>query len=177
MMAREFTETQFIRYIQRYLRQLAFFDENMPQVPVDGFFDSDTEHAVAYFQEKNGIPVTGIVDRPTWDALYAAYLLSVATNAKPESVDVFYRRPVPNALRLGDIGFAVTAVQYMLNEILTFYGDRQDVATDGLFGEGTLDAVREFQKYASLPETGEVDLETWNRITQTYNELFRNGNQ
>jgi peptidoglycan hydrolase-like protein with peptidoglycan-binding domain len=65
----------------------------------------------------------------------------------------------------------------MLNEILTFYGDRQDVATDGLFGEGTLDAVREFQKYASLPETGEVDLETWNRITQTYNELFRNGNQ
>ena len=42
MMAREFTETQFIRYIQRYLRQLAFFDENMPQVPVDGFFDSDT---------------------------------------------------------------------------------------------------------------------------------------
>ena len=28
MMAREFTETQLIRYIQRYLRQLAFFEEN-----------------------------------------------------------------------------------------------------------------------------------------------------
>lgn len=176
-MAREFTETQAIRNLQRYLRQLAFWDDKMPKVPIDGVFESETQRAVAYFQEKSGIPITGIVDRATWDTLYTAYLTSVATYAKPEAVDIFYRRPVPGVIRLGDMGFAVAAVQYMLNEILIFYGDRPDIATDGVFGEGTLDAVQLYQQYASLPESGEVNLETWNRIVQTYNELFRESNQ
>ena len=176
-MSGEFTQARAIRNLQLYLRQLSFFDDALPQLPIDGVWGTETQQAVEIFQGENRLPVTGIVDRATWNAIYQAYLNSVATYAKPEAVDIFYRNPIPSALRLGDIGFAVAAVQYMLNEILAFYGDRPDISTDGLFGEGTFDAVRLFQQYASLPATGEVNLETWNRMTQVYNELFRTSNQ
>ena len=176
-MAENFTQAQAIRNLQLYLRQLSFFDDALPQLPMDGVWGTETQQAVEIFQGENGLPVTGVADRATWNAIYQAYLDSVATHAKPEAVDLFYRNPIPNALRLGDIGFSVAAVQYMLNEILSFYGDRPDISTDGLFDEGTLDAVRLFQQYASLPVSGEVNLETWNRMTQVYNEFFRTGNQ
>jgi peptidoglycan hydrolase-like protein with peptidoglycan-binding domain len=176
-MARELTETEAVRNLQRYLRQLAYFDPELPELPVDGVFDTETQRAVEIFQKSNGLAVTGVADRLTWEAIYAAYLLSLASHAKPEAVDVFYRSASPEALRLGDVGFAVAAVQYMLNEVLTFYIDRPNIDTNGFFGEETLDAVRLFQQYVLLPPTGEVDLETWNRLTKTYNELFRNDNQ
>ena len=154
-MAREFTELQAIRNLQRYLRQLALFDENLPEVPVDGVYESETRRAVEIFQENNGIPITGIVNRVTWDAIYAAYLLSLAQHSKPNAVEVFYRLPIPNIIQRGDAGFQVAAVQYMLSEILTFYGDFPEIVTDGSYGEQTSDAVRLFQGYTSLPQSGE----------------------
>lgn len=176
-MAREFTETQAIRNLQRYLRQLSFFDDNLPEIPIDGVFDTETRQAVEMFQKKRGLPVTGEADRVTWDAIFAEYLRSVSATAKPDAVDIFFRRPVPTFIRAGDTGFHVAAVQYMLNEVLLFYGETPQITTDGSYGQQTADGVREFQRYASLPLTGEVDLETWNRLTALYNELFREGNQ
>ena len=176
-MAREFTESQAIRNLQRYLRQLSFSDAKLPEVPIDGVYASETQRAVEIFQRDHGIPVTGVADRATWDASYAAYLVSLAQYGKPNAVDIFYRLPIPNALRRGDVGFGVAAVQYMLNEIFSFYADVPEIVTDGTYGEQTADAVRLFQKYASLPQSGEVDLDTWNHLSGMYNELFRNGNQ
>lgn len=176
-MAKELTQTQAIRNLQGYLRQLSFENSNLPELPIDGVFDTETQRAVEIFQQENGIPVTGVVDRVTWDAIYAAYLFSVEKNAKPNAVDIFFRHPIPASVHIGNVGFAVSAIQYMLNEILTFYGDLFEVTTDGYYGEQTADAVRLFQGYASLPQTGTVDLDTWNRISGVYNELFRNGNQ
>lgn len=176
-MAREITETQSIRNLQRYLRQLSFFDDSLPEVPIDGVFDTQTRHAVEIFQRDHGFPVTGEADRATWDAIFDAYLRSVASTAKPDAVDIFFRRPVPTFIRMGDAGFPVAAVQYMLNEVLIFYGDPVQITTDGSYDQQTEDGVREFQKISSLPLTGEVDLETWNRLTSLYNELFREGNQ
>ena len=176
-MAREFTETQAIRNLQRYLRQLSFFDEELPELPIDGVFESETQRAVEIFQRNSGLAITGVADRATWDAIYTAYLLSLAQHSKPNAVDIFYRLPIPNVIRNGDVGFQVAAVQYMLSEILTFYGDLPEIVTDGRYGEQTVEAVRLFQGYASLPTSGEVDLDTWNRLSGMYNELFRNGNQ
>lgn len=37
--------------------------------PLDGRYRLDTAKAVRVFQDANGLPVTGVVDRRTWDAL------------------------------------------------------------------------------------------------------------
>lgn len=176
-MPREFTERQAILNLQRYLRQLAFFDSRLPELPLDGIFESETRDAVEIFQQNNGLPVTGEADRETWDAIYVAYVESVAQHAKPVPIDVFFRTPDADVIRQGAVGFRVTAVQYMLNEVLLFYSDYPVMNTNGSFDEQTMDAVRLFQGYSSLPQTGEVDLETWNRLTNFYNEHARHSNQ
>ncbi len=176
-MAREFTETHAIRNLQRYLRQLAFFNDALPELPIDGVYGAETRLAVELFQQSQGLPVTGLVDRQTWDAVYEAYRISVADASKPISIDVFYRQPVPSYIRMGDAGFAVAAIQYMLNEVLSFYGELLQLETDGSYGSQTSDAVQIFQGYAALPQTGEVDLETWNRLSLLYNDRLLKGNQ
>ena len=40
----------------------------------DGYFDEATREAVMAFQEGFGLPVTGFVDRETWDVIYNYYL-------------------------------------------------------------------------------------------------------
>lgn len=176
-MAREFTEHQAIRNLQRYLRQLAFFDLTLPELPIDGVYASETRDAVEIFQRNRGLPVTGEADRETWDAVYAAYRASVYQYGKPIAIDLFYRDPIPSYVREGDTGFHVSAIQYMLNEILLFYGNTEEITVDGNYGEQTTDAVKVFQGYTDLPQTGEVNLETWNRLTMFHNELFRRSNQ
>jgi hypothetical protein len=52
---------------------------------IDSDFGSGTELAVKAFQAKKRIPITGIVDRTTWDALVAP-LLSVLSVTIPASV-------------------------------------------------------------------------------------------
>lgn len=177
-MARNLTENQAIRLLQKYLRQLSFFEERLPQLPIDGVFDSETQLAVEIFQELNGLEVTGVADRITWDLIYTQYRDSISLYAKPIPIDVFPFLQAPAAIRQGDIGFHVAAAQYMLRDLFLFYGDpTMELQTDGVYGEQTADAVRAFQGYADLSQTGEIDLNTWNRIAALYNDFLRRSNQ
>ena len=176
-MAREFTDQQAIRNLQKYLRQLSFFDQTFPEVPIDGIYASETREAVEIFQEKHGLAVTGEADRETWDAIFSVYRTSVDQHSKPVPIDLFYRTPTPGYIREGDGGFHVSAVQYMLNEILLFYGNTEEITIDGNYSEQTSDGVKQFQKYINLPQTGEVDRETWDRLAMFHNEQFRRSNQ
>lgn len=47
------------------------------------------------------------------------------------------------------------------------------LASDGIYGDRTRQAVNEFQKINSLPLTGEVDEATWNEIFRQYSEIFQ----
>lgn len=44
---------------------------NLPQIPVSGSYDADTEQAVRRLQEVSGLPQTGRLDRDTWNRLAA----------------------------------------------------------------------------------------------------------
>ena len=150
-MAREFTERQAILNLQTYLRQLSFFDPSLPEVPIDGIYASETREAVEIFQKNNGLSVTGQADRETWDALYQAYLESVQTYGKPTPIDLFYRDPIPSYIQINDIGFAVTAIQYMLNEALPFYIETEEAITiNGQYNEQT--ANPKFLQFEDLTE-------------------------
>ena len=45
------------------------------------------------------------------------------------------------------------------------------VMPDGVFNQQTHDAVKAFQQIYNLPETGEVDEQTWNEIYNKYQEI------
>ncbi|MBD2114887.1 MULTISPECIES: peptidoglycan-binding protein [Cyanophyceae] len=55
--------------LQRLLRQAGFLPSNFI---ASGIYDQTTQNAVREFQRVNGLPVTGVVDAATWQALYRA---------------------------------------------------------------------------------------------------------
>ena len=62
----------------------------------------------------------------------------------------------------------VQNLQYMLRRLGTRYSFLPQLATDGLFGEETLEAVMLFQRELAPPVTGVVDFPTWYKISQIY---------
>ena len=166
-------ERSAIQNLQRYLRQLSFFDPDIPPLPVSGVWDPNTKEALIAFQKKNGLPPTGVADQKTWNLLYEQYLASVEEKSPPARMPVYPRLPERDSLRRGDVGFPVTAVQYMLDELTLEYEGLENVPQNGIYGPETEAAVREFQKRNLLPESGEVDKKTWDAIVRSY-ELILN---
>ncbi len=162
-------EKEAIRNLQRYLRQLSYFDLSMPLVPTDGVFDSDTREALMMFQSKNGLPTTGIADKATWDLLYALYLESLAENAPTNMIDPFPRFPEGYKIVSGDSWFLVEIIQYILEELRVRYDGFENVKRTGVYDTETELAIKDFQRRNSLPDTGFTDKATWNALADQYN--------
>jgi hypothetical protein len=105
--------------------------------------------------------------------LFNAYRASLALGALPVSVELFPIYPRGSVLSMGSQGFAVTTLQYLLQELEHTYGELIAPPMDGIYGEQTQSAVRAFQLRNALPPDGIADLLTWNRIVDQYNSLFR----
>ena len=76
-------------------------------------------------------------------------------------------------LDIGSSGDKVRQMQEQLNAISGSYPALPQIAADGIFGEGTQNAVREFQRIFGLPATGVVDYPTWYEIQEIYVAVTR----
>ena len=110
----------------------------------DGIFGSGTRAAVQAFQTAKGLPVTGVVDAAT-DAALVATGTPTAPTTPATSTYI--------GLRLGSTGPAVTAVQkaIMATGLVVRGG------ADGVFGQGTHNALVVYQRTNGLSATGVVD--------------------
>ena len=66
--------SQPIRSLQYMLNQLAIHNDVLTRLAVDGIFGERTLEAVMVFQRENNLPVTGVVDLTTWNAIRDAYV-------------------------------------------------------------------------------------------------------
>ncbi|MCM1273105.1 MAG: peptidoglycan-binding protein [Clostridium sp.] len=71
-------------------------------------------------------------------------------------------------LTIGSSGGAVLQIQEQLNRIAQVYSAIPTIAVDGIYGQGTANAVKEFQRVFNLPQSGIVDYPTWYKISQIY---------
>lgn len=62
-----------VERLQYMLAVLAEFLPAIPDVTQTGVYDAQTQSAVSAFQSYAGLPVTGSVDEPTWNAIYSQY--------------------------------------------------------------------------------------------------------
>lgn len=167
MATNERTESDARKNLQKYLRQLAYFDNNIPLVPIDGNTGSDTTNAIRAFQKSRELPVTGIADLETWEAIYEEYLTSLKEEAPPSRFSPFPTEPKDYSYKLYDEGFSVSAIQHMLEEIAVFF-PIQAISVSGVYDEATRDAISELQARYLLPVTGETDKLTWNALVRLY---------
>ncbi|MCD7907912.1 MAG: peptidoglycan-binding protein [Clostridium sp.] len=71
-------------------------------------------------------------------------------------------------LTVGSSGPKVQQMQEQLDTIATVYSAIPRVNPDGIYGEQTAAAVREFQSIFGLPQTGVVNFATWYKISHIY---------
>lgn len=71
-------------------------------------------------------------------------------------------------LTIGSSGQKVQQMQEQLNRIAQNYPALPKIATDGIFGSATAEAVRTFQRIFGLPATGIVDYPTWYKISEIF---------
>lgn len=165
-------ETQAIYNLQRYLRQLSRFDPDIPAVDEDGIFGKETRASLEAFQRKYGLPITGTADPETWAMLFNEYLASVEAYTRPQPVYLFPRFPADYSVGRGDENLLVGVIQFLLREITTLYGrDSSVIPLDGIFGDVTEQAVKDFQAVNRLPPDGRVDRITWNRLADSVKRL------
>lgn len=166
-----------VEIAQFMLSIIGEFYSNLPDVNVDGIFGQQTENAVRQFQENNNLPVTGVINDTTWEAMYRQYKGAVDTVLSTERLNTPTTRAYPGTpLNQGSRGDDVRAIQDYLNIISLAYPAIRPVSPTGFFGENTQNAVRSFQQIDNLPITGIVDETTWNRIAEVYKEVLSGKN-
>lgn len=162
-------EREAIANLQKYLRQLSYFDPDITSSPRDGIFDRETEQSVRDFQKKHGITESGVADKKTWDLIYKEYLRSLNENSLPEQISVFPVMPKDYELKATDTWFLVDVLQYMLEELRYSYDDFESIKRNGVYDIETENAVKAFQRRNFLEETGRVNKSTWNEISRQFN--------
>lgn len=132
------------------------------QLVVDGIFGTGTEKAVKAFQSSESLVVDGIVGPSTWAALLDKPSENPETEVKTkEKAEVENDKKVefiPELLRIGDQGEKVKKLQSLLNT------QGFQLLVDGAFGQGTEQAVKDFQQKNNLSVDGIVGAATWSGL-------------
>ena len=64
-------------------------------------------------------------------------------------------------------------LQEQLNTVASVYSAIPSLVVDGIYGQNTKDAVREFQNVFGLPQTGVTDYRTWYKVSQIFVGITR----
>ena len=157
---------QPIRSLQTMLRVIAEQDPSYDTLVPDGIYGPETMAAVSKFQRRHGLPVTGVTDLPTWDAVHAAYepALIYVTEAQP--VEVILN---PNqVIRKGERNPLLYLAQAILIVLSEIYDSVPRPSMTGLLDEPTADSIASFQNLSALPMTGNLDKRTWKHLALHY---------
>lgn len=150
---------QPVRSLQQMLRTLHEQDPRHLRIIPDGIYGRRTLEAVSVFQRLHGLPVTGVTDQATWEAIAAAY--------EPARVEIDHAQPVeiilnPNQrLRRGESSPYLFVAQSMLLVLAREYASVTEPSHSGILDEATAQSLASFQSLAGLPQTGELDKLTW----------------
>lgn len=158
-----------VQYIQYYLDVVAYFNDAIPLIAVDGAFGDTTEDAVRQFQRQYGIPITGEVDTQTWATLQRIYN-GIVVSLPADFYDNKFPIYPGIVLKKGLESEAVRLVQEALIAIRPIYPQIPEVKATGYFGDMTVAAIRAFQKIFGIPQTGTVGAITWNNLAREYDQ-------
>lgn len=166
-----------VQTIQTYLNRIR---RNYPAIPAitdePGVFGESTRAAVTRFQNIFNLASDGIVGKSTWykiSTLYAAVTRLAELDSEGNSMGIG-TVPPSSVLRQGSAGQDVITLQYLLDVISEYYPEIPAPVQDGIFGNGTRQAVTAFQQRMGLVADGIVGQGTWNALYRTYQGIGQN---
>lgn len=158
---------------QSRLRKIAQIEGVLPLIAVDGIFGAETEAATRAFQNYHALPVTGIADSATWQAVATAYKRALYEVTPGLGISPF---PYPDYVtKAGEKSDFILIVQLLLSAVSVIYDDFEALEKTGVYDAETAEAVKRFQGFNRLPQTGAVNKSTWDRLAKNYNTFAGNG--
>lgn len=162
---------QPVRSLQTMLRALSFSYNFLPRLTPDGVFGEQTLEAVMLFQREFHPPVTGRVDQDTWDAIAALYRLMLSRHTPIPSRSF----PGPDFTVLpGERSVHLHVVQAMFIGLAQMLTGIQPAGASGLHDEATRQNLKWIQRLNHRPETGALDIESWNTLSRLYTVFVTN---
>lgn len=148
-------DSSAVRRLQQRLKELRYYAGE-----IDGDFGTSTEAAVKAFQAAHGLKVDGKAGDSTMQRLFSADAKKAGSGSQPTAPGPatpipFYVNvtPAPGGgyvtLREGTSGTLVRNLQQALKDQGYFR-----LTVDGLYGVGTTESVREFQRRKGLSQDG-----------------------
>ena len=157
---------QPIRSLQTMLRVIAEQDQVSDSVIPDGIYGRDTMNAVSGFQRRHGLPVTGVTDQDTWEAILAVYEPALIQVTEAEPLNLVLN---PNqVIRRGERHPHIHVVQGMLAVLAEIYKSVAVPSQTGILDAATADSISSFQYLSGLPMTGNLDKHTWKHLALHY---------
>ena len=173
----ELNEVQYsgqpIRSLQHMLNQLAIHNSTLTRLAVDGVFGERTLEAVMVFQREYHLPVNGVVNLDTWDAIREAYFQTELLYGVPPALNV-----LPNGTYTAAEGTecqAILIVQAMFGSLNKVMSNFVPCQYNGCNDGDTHKNIREVQRLAGLPINGTLDRATWSYMVQLYQALVTRG--
>ena len=152
--------------LQTILRQISDLDSHILPVVPDGLYGPSTYASVRSFQEAHGLPVTGEVNRMTWEAIVKVWDAILPERMQPKTEPLWF--PGQTVLP-GEKNVHLYLVQAMLLALSQYYPELIAPPVDGSLNPQTQQDLQWIQLKAGLPETGDLNTLTW----QALNSLYR----
>ena len=158
--------SQNVRSLQIMLRTLSFYYPALPSLIPNGTFGEDTLEAVMTFQREFGLPVTGVVDNATWDAIVLAFTAAAEKMAPPRGLPnlpswQYSAAPGVQSVYLLIVQAVFQALSGVLNEVTA-------CPISGVNSPLCAKDLRWLQRKAGLPETGALGKAEWDFLTRLY---------
>jgi len=157
---------QPIRSLQTMLRVISEDNPSLPTVVPDGIYGEETQRAVLSFQEHNALPITGITDQATWEAIVKAYEPALIRIGKTQPIEIIMD-PGQNHTK-GEKHPNIFLLQAMLLYLSTKHSVIPTPGNDGILDDPTAEALAAFQLLAGLPPTGQLDKITWKYLVTQF---------
>lgn len=139
----------------------------------DGLFGSETKKSVERFQKEQGLPMSGVADLQTWEAIEREYQRANVLQGPAEPLFIILQ---PNqVIEKGSENTHLYLLQGVLTGISRYYEQMPIVRFTGILDEPTAEAISWLQDRAGLPATGELDKVTWRHLAKLYRLIVGDG--
>ena len=162
--------------LQRQLNRITKDYPFLGLLTVDGVFGAKMAATVRAFQKQFNLIADGVVGRQAWYKISYIYvsvkdLAELTSEGEVSSGTLSDGTWGGTVLRTGSTGSAVEQLQFWLNTLAQYESSIPSLTVDGVYGTGTANTVRAFQRKYGLTVDGVVGRDTWTELYDQFRSI------